>query len=176
MAMMEGRIMNTELGIQGYTDGDIDTNGSSNPSLREMVDTRYSRRQTLFGGMSATALAVFGSTMLSACGGDDENGGPTVSAGQNATTNSGRVVTLAGTASDSDGINGVAWTQTGGPMVTLTGAGTNTATFLAPSVSADTELKFTFTATDKNGKPARRSPSSPPHSASPPCRRAWPMS
>jgi secreted PhoX family phosphatase len=137
--------------IEGYSDGDIDTNRSSNPTLQEMIDSRYSRRQTLFGGMSATAMAVFGSTMLSACGPDDANGSPTVNAGANATTSSGRVVTLSGTAADSDGINSSTWTQIAGPTVTLGSGSSATVTFLSPSVSADTELKFRFTAVDSKG-------------------------
>lgn len=135
-----------------YSDGDVDTNTSGNPTLESMINERYSRRQTLFGGVSAAALAFFGTSMLSACG--DGNEAPVVSAGQNGTSNSGRVVTLAGTATDDKGVGTVAWTQTSGPTVTLSGADTNTATFTAPSVSAATELKFRFTATDEKGKVA----------------------
>lgn len=143
--------MTIETGIEPYSDGDIDTNRSSNGTLQEMIDTRYSRRQTLFGGISATAMAMFGTSMLSACGEGETNSGPTVSAGANATTGSGRVVTLAGTASDSDGIGGGTWTQTEGPTVALTGASSGSPTFLAPSVAADTALKFKYTVTDSRG-------------------------
>jgi len=133
-----------------YTDGDVDTNTSANPSLNELVAERYSRRQTLFGGLGATALALFGTTMLTACG-DDKASPPVVNAGANGTTSSGRVVTLVGTASDNVAITQVAWTQTGGPSVTLSATDTATVTFLAPSVSAATPLEFTFTATDNKG-------------------------
>ncbi|MEZ5737578.1 MAG: hypothetical protein R3E09_17570 [Novosphingobium sp.] len=92
----------------GYSDGDVDTNFSANRALEDIVAERFSRRQTLFGGMSATAMAVFGTTLLAACG--DENEAPVVNAGQSATTNSGRVVTLAGTATDMDGVQTTAWT------------------------------------------------------------------
>lgn len=143
--------MTIETGIEPYSDGDIDTNRSSNPSIHDMIDQRYSRRQTLLGGASAGAVALFGTSMLSACGEGDANSSPVVSAGANATSGSGRVVTLAGTASDADGISGGAWTQTEGPTVTLTGADTATASFIAPSVAADTALKFKFTATDAKG-------------------------
>jgi secreted PhoX family phosphatase len=94
---------------------------------------------------------MFGTAMLSACGDGETNSSPTVSAGSNATTGSGRVVTLAGTASDSDGISGGTWTQTEGPTVTLTGGSTANPTFLAPSVAADTALKFKYTVTDAKG-------------------------
>ena len=135
---------------RGYTDGDVDTNRVGNRDLADIVSERYSRRQTLFGGISATAVALFGTSMLTACG--DDNKAPVVSAGENASTRSGRVVTLAGTASDDKGVDAVRWTQTGGPSVELTGATSNSATFLAPSVAADTDLTFTFEATDTKGK------------------------
>ena len=35
----------------GYTDGDIDTNPTDNPHLNELGDRRYSRRQTIKGGV-----------------------------------------------------------------------------------------------------------------------------
>jgi secreted PhoX family phosphatase len=138
--------------VIGYSDGDVDTNNSGNMTLESIVGERYSRRQTLFGGLSAAALALFGTSMLTACG--DDNTAPTVSAGQNGTASSGRVVTLAGTAEDKNGIGTVGWTQTAGPTVELAGADGNTATFIAPAVSAATDLKFTFTVTDSKGKTA----------------------
>lgn len=143
----------TDIADFSYTDGDVDTNRSSNLSLNDIVAERYSRRQTLFGGMGAMTVALLGTSMLTACDDDDDkNAAPTVTAGENATTSSGRVVTLNGTASDDEGLSGVQWTQTSGPTVTLANAGSNTATFLAPSVSAATPLKFSFTGTDARGK------------------------
>ena len=136
--------------ITSYSDGDIDTNFSGNRPLESIVTERYSRRQTLFGGMTATAMALFGTTMLAACG--DSNDAPVVSAGQSATTSSGRVVTLAGTATDDKTVQTVSWTQTGGPDVELLDADSATATFLAPSVEAATDLTFSFEATDDKGK------------------------
>ena len=142
--------MDKMLTATGYTDGDVDTNDSGNRHLNSIINERYSRRQTLLGGMGATAMALFGTTLLAACG--DENEAPVVNAGANGTSRSGRVVTLAGTATDDDAVASVQWTQTAGPTVTLTGATANSATFLAPSVSADTPLTFEFKATDDKGK------------------------
>jgi secreted PhoX family phosphatase len=62
------------------------------------------------------------------------------------------VVTLTGTATDDKGAATGFWTQTSGPTVTLSSASAATTTFLAPSVSAATDLKFQFTATDSKGK------------------------
>lgn len=140
----------TDHSVYGYSDGDVDTNRTDNPSLETIVEQRFSRRQTLLGGMSATAVAVFGTSMLTACGNDS----PVVTAGQNGASTSGRTVTLTGTASDRDGIQSVSWTQTAGPAVTLTGATTNTATFIAPSVAAATDLSFRYTAVDNKGATA----------------------
>lgn len=140
----------TDKILTAYSDGDIDTNHSCNQTLESLIEQRYSRRSTLFGGASAIAAAMLGGSLLTACGEDDE--APVVSAGANATSGSGRVVTLAGTATDDSAVASVAWAQTSGPSVTLTGANSNSATFLAPSVSAATPLGFRFTATDDKGK------------------------
>lgn len=144
----------TDTLIQGYTDGDVDTNNSSNVTLNEIVAERYSRRQTLFGGLGAATMAFLGTSMLTACDGGDGNLAPTVAAGAAGTATSGRVVTLTGTSSDADGISGVSWSQSAGPAVTLSGANSATATFLAPSVSAPTQLKFVFTGVDTKGNAA----------------------
>jgi secreted PhoX family phosphatase len=135
--------------LSGYSDGNIDTNQTDNPTLDSIVAERYSRRQTLMGGLSATAMAFLGTSLLAACG--NENAAPVVSAGQNGSANSGRVVTLTGTASDDKTVASVGWTQISGPTVTLSASNTASATFLAPSVAAATELKFRFTGTDDKG-------------------------
>ncbi|HEX8056501.1 MAG TPA: alkaline phosphatase PhoX [Novosphingobium sp.] len=137
----------------GYSDGDVDTNRSANISLNEIVAERYSRRQTLFGGIGAATMALFGTSMLTACGDDDKNAAPVVSAGAAAATTSGRMVTLTGTATDDGNVNAF-WVQTGGPAVALNDGGKNIVTFLAPSVSAATEFKFQFTGSDDRGKSA----------------------
>lgn len=138
---------------RGYLDGDVDTNETGNRHLSSIVEERYSRRQTLFGGISATAIALFGTALLAACD-DDDNQAPVVNAGENASTRSGRVVTLSGSATDTDGIGSIGWTQTGGPAVELTGANSDKATFLAPSVEAETRLTFQLKATDAKGEVA----------------------
>jgi secreted PhoX family phosphatase len=139
-----------------YDDGDIDTNRSANPTLSMIVDERYSRRQTLFGGVSAMTMAALGTTLLSGCGSDaDDNLPPTVTAGQNASTTTGKVVTLSATANDAGGaLASTVWTQISGPTVTLTNAGTPSASFVAPAVSTATPLLFRFTATDGFGAAA----------------------
>jgi secreted PhoX family phosphatase len=132
----------TESGA-GYTDGDVDTNiHNTGPTLNNLIEQRYSRRQTLQRGGAAIAAATLGSSVLAACDSNftDPVAGPTVSAGSNGTATSGKVVTLTGTGSAA----AYAWTQTAGPTVTLTGADTLTATFIAPSVAAATTLSFTL--------------------------------
>ena len=135
---------------RGYSDGDIDTNETGTRSLNSIIDERYSRRQTLFGGLGATAMALFGTTMLTACG--DKNEAPVVTAGANATTSAGRIVTLTGTATDDKEVTESGWKQVTGPTVELIAGTAGTVTFLAPSVAASTDLGFEFTATDNKGK------------------------
>jgi secreted PhoX family phosphatase len=139
----------------GYSDGDVDTNRSDNPTLAAMVEERYSRRQALFGGASAATMAVFGSALLSACGGDDDTDGTgsgDVSVTPNITSSSGKIVTLTGMAMGAGGaaLNSE-WTQLSGPTVTLTNGNTSTATFVAPSVAASTPLIFRFSAKNSEG-------------------------
>lgn len=78
------------------------------------------------------------------------NAAPTVDAGGDRTVLRGEMVTLTGSASDSDGdALAVLWEQTGGAAVTLSGATTLTATFTAPSTPGT--LTFRLTADDGNG-------------------------
>ncbi|KMS54894.1 phosphatase [Novosphingobium barchaimii LL02] len=139
----------------GYSDGDIDTNDSIQPTLESMAASRYSRRQALFRGAGATTMAFMGTSLLAACGDDDGNsdlGAVTVSAGANAATSAGRVVTLTGSASGtlSDSV-APRWTQTSGTQVELSGT-SGTVTFIAPAVAAATDLVFTYTATSAFGE------------------------
>jgi len=136
--------------ITGYSDGDVDTNDTGARSLESMADERYSRRQALFGGMGTTGMAVFGTTMLSACGGGDEaDRSPVVTPGAVAATSAGRVVTLTATVA-ADVLAGT-WSQISGEAVTLTMVDATTATFIAPSVSQATDLVFTYSAPAQRG-------------------------
>ncbi|WP_347271285.1 PhoX family protein [Rhizorhabdus histidinilytica] len=139
----------TDVVRDGYSDGIVDCNPTDNPTLESIAAERYSRRQTLFGGISAIAAASFGGLLLTACGSD--NDAPVVNAGANGQSSSGKLVTLAGTATDKDALT-VSWTQVSGPTVTLSNANTNSATFIAPAVSAVTPLVFEFKATDDRNK------------------------
>lgn len=141
----------TEIARDGYTDGLVDCNPTNNPTLESIVAERYSRRQTLFGGVSAIAAATMGGMLLSACG--DDNKAPVVTAGANATISAGRFVTLSGTATDKQEVT-VSWTQLSGTSVTLSNANTNNASFIAPAVSASTPLVFEYKAIDSKGKQA----------------------
>ncbi|KAI5804609.1 hypothetical protein EDC01DRAFT_644074 [Geopyxis carbonaria] len=79
---------------------------------------------------------------------------PVANAGVDIEARSGVTVTLRGS---TDSINipdadiTFAWTQSSGPTVALTGANTKTATFTAPTVSAQTNLIFTLTTTTTAG-------------------------
>ena len=132
----------------GYTDGDVDTNRSSNGNIQDIIETRYSRRTALFGGLAAAALPGF---VLTGCG--EASGGVAdslqVSAGDVASS-AGRVITLNGTVTGAP-TTALNWTQLSGPPVALTGADTATASFVAPGVTSSTPLQFQFSAAAPGG-------------------------
>lgn len=76
---------------------------------------------------------------------------PVANAGADQSVNAGAPVTLSGTASRDadDGIASYSWTQTGGTTVTLTNANSVSASFTAPSVTAQTVLTFQLTVRDR---------------------------
>ena len=137
--------------IAPYSDGDIDTNRTDNPTLESLVTERYSRRSML-GGMTATTAIVFGSSMLAACNDDTptavagDTTAPTASAGSTILTSSGKTVTLTGTTNEASAT--VGWFQLSGPAVTLINPGSTTTSFTAPSVATTTPLVFRFSASD----------------------------
>ncbi|TAJ52499.1 MAG: hypothetical protein EPN60_04930 [Nevskiaceae bacterium] len=84
-----------------------------------------------------------------------DNQPPNVGAGADQNVDEGSVVQLAGSASDVDGeIRSLRWTQLSGPTVSLSGADGLNASFTAPAVDADTELRFQLSATDDDGASA----------------------
>ncbi len=130
-----------------YTDGDVDTNQTDNGSIHDIIETRYSRRAALFGGIAAVALPGF---VLSGCGeGSLSPSGVQVGA-SSVQTSAGRIVSLAGTVEGGTPAS-VLWAQVAGPPVTLTGANTLTPSFQAPAVASVTPLEFSVTATASNG-------------------------
>ena len=137
-----------------YDDGDVDTNRTANTHLNDLVAQRYSRRQTLRGGLTAMTTAVFGGVLLAGCDDDDllTRDTVTVTAGQSAAAAAGKTVTLQGTASPT--ALTVGWSQVSGPAVTLSSTSSATATFTAPAVSAATPLVFRFTGTTGLGDSA----------------------
>ncbi len=139
--------MTDHTGLLGYSDGEVETNDSGNRTLESIVGERFSRRQTIFGGLRASAFALVGTGLLAACDDDILGGGagPVVSAGGDASTTAGKLVTLEGTA-DSDAVS-TRWSQDGGPDVELMGDG-STVSFFAPGVAETTELSFAFQGTN----------------------------
>ncbi|UIJ46774.1 PhoX family phosphatase [Sphingomonas cannabina] len=141
----------------GYDDGDVDTNRSTGPSLNDLIDQRYSRRETLRSGVGAMAMAVFGSTALAACDNNDDDNGtgnppPTVSATASpATATAGTLVTVTGTATDDGSVTATTFTQVSGPVVSLSATTGTSTTFVAPAVSSTTSVAIRFAATDNSG-------------------------
>lgn len=80
------------------------------------------------------------------------NQAPQVDAGSNQTVQKNDLVTLSGTASDTDGeVISYLWQQTEGTAVTLTTPTQLSTEFTVSHISANETLKFSFTATDNEG-------------------------
>lgn len=130
--------------VTGYTDGDIDTNRSALPTLNQLADERFSRRQTIMGSIKASAMAFLGTSALAACGDDDGHdtaNDPVVNAGADVTTSTGNLVTLNAT-STGGSTGGTTFIQIGGPSVPLLTATATQLSFIAPAVSTSTQLTF----------------------------------
>ena len=80
------------------------------------------------------------------------NKAPVVNAGTDQTVIGLSEVNLVGTASDDSGkIESYLWTQIAGEAVSLTGADSATASFVAPSTNEELTLEFALTVTDPDG-------------------------
>ena len=86
-------------------------------------------------------------------GGGGGNNPPVANAGTNQNVYEGATVTLSGSgSSDPDGDPlSYSWTQTAGPSVTLSGAGTVSASFTAPTTGSIVNYTFQLTVDDGNG-------------------------
>lgn len=60
--------------VSEYDDNEV-VNTSANAHMDSILAARLSRRSTLKGGIGATTAALLGGVGLSACGGDDDDGG-----------------------------------------------------------------------------------------------------
>jgi hypothetical protein len=128
-------ITDQTTGAYTYTPNQ-DANGSDSFTFKVNDGTQDSNVATIMVTITVTA-----------------NNPPVADAGDDQTVDELTVVALSGTGTDiEDGGNVTyAWTQTEGPAVTMTGADTATPSFIAPAVSASTDLIFTLTVTDTEG-------------------------
>ena len=84
--------------------------------------------------------------------GSSHNEQPVANAGANQEVQEGSPVDLIGTATDSDGtIVAYSWSQLSGTSVSIASANSANASFIAPSVDADTNLLFQLQVTDSSG-------------------------
>ncbi len=80
------------------------------------------------------------------------NAVPTVTPGADQIVNEQTLITLSGSALDSDGtIATLVWTQVTGTLVTLTDDGAGVASFTSPTLTVSETLSFRLTATDNEG-------------------------
>lgn len=120
-----------------FTSPDVDEGGAS---------LTFSLTVTNDQGHSATDSVTINVTW--------DNIPPRADAGDDRTVNDGALVTLDGSNSYDldDGVASYAWTQTGGPNVTVSDATAAASTFTAPAVDATgATLGFQLTVTDSNG-------------------------
>lgn len=113
--------------------------------------------------ISFRTLLVSVCFILCSCGGSSGNNNipadpppmnvrPTAVAGDNQTITNEQTVSLAGSASDSDGsVTSVTWTQTSGPMVDLSDVNSLTPDFTRTYSSQSVTLNFTLSVTDNDG-------------------------
>jgi hypothetical protein len=134
------------------TAGPVVTIGNANAATASFtapaaaVDTILTFKLTVTDNLGATGSATVNITVKHV------NVAPTANAGTAQTVNEGTAVTLTGSGTDSDGtIASYAWTQTVGPVVTLSNANAATASFTAPAVVATTVFTFQLTVTDNLG-------------------------
>ncbi|MHB8604170.1 MAG: PKD domain-containing protein [Thermoplasmatota archaeon] len=101
----------------------------------------------LLNGTTTVAHAEVGFTAVDAA--------PTANAGPDVSGSPGATIPLQGSATDPDNdALTYAWTQTSGPLVTISNANGASAFFTAPSVTSDTTLGFRLTVTDPYGASA----------------------
>lgn len=165
-----GAITNNML-CAGYNEGGKDTcqgdsggplwvpNGSGGYVQAGITSFGNGCAQPTFYGVYAR-ITQYNSWITSHVGTTPSNASPSVNAGSDQTVSSGASVTINVQATDADGsVVSVNVTQTAGPSVAanvtangpsgaLTGA---TVTFTAPTVTSNTTLTFTATATDDDG-------------------------
>jgi CubicO group peptidase (beta-lactamase class C family) len=107
--------------------------------------------------------------LLAACGGGNGSGGPppttqtpptqnqapTANAGADQRVDEGTKVELAGSGADGDGtVASYSWQQDSGTVVTISDDDMASASFTAPTVTADEDLVFSLIVTDNNGATA----------------------
>ena len=112
-------------------------------------------------------LALLSSTitlLLAGCGSDnDENEPevvdtpPVIQLDSTASVKEGESTELSATVTDDNASISYNWVQDSGPNITLTGADTNSISFIAPALDNDTEAMFTLTATDSAGQATSKS-------------------
>ena len=127
---------------------EVDLTGAGTVSPTFTAPT-VSEQTNLVFQLTVTAAGESGTDTVAIAVRDSESNAPTADAGPNQTVDEGDAVTLDGSGSSDPNNDPLAysWNQTSGPEVDLTGAGTVSPTFTAPTVSEQTNLVFQLTVT-----------------------------
>lgn len=97
-------------------------------------------------------VVMLSAVMLSGCWSDDDDA--VADAGTALNLKERRSVTISGASGSGEGAVTVAWSQTSGPEMTISGADTLTPQITAPSVDADATAVLRLTVTDSKGQVA----------------------
>lgn len=97
-------------------------------------------------------VVMLSAVMLSGCWSDDDDA--VADAGTALNLKERRSVTISGASGSGEGAVTVAWSQTSGPEMTISGADTLTPQITAPSVDADATAVLQLTVTDSKGQVA----------------------
>ena len=159
----------------GDTDADgvwLQTESAANDNLVAFSNGATIRNGTTDAGITRAGLPTTGDAARKVDGSMAHPEVPVAAAGADREVVTGSTVTLSGSGTDPQGATlTYAWTQTGGPSVTLTGAATAAPSFTAPAVRTDLEFSLVVNDGTQDSPPdavtVRVRP--PPNPSSAPC-------
>jgi choice-of-anchor B domain-containing protein len=136
-----------------WEDGDGDPKWIEFPIVNDGASESTEYVELTLDNASGATLTGLPTVRINIEDGNGVNQAPNAVAGASQSVTAGSQVVLDGSASNDQNGDTLSfeWSQTGGPMVTLSNADSATAQFTAPSVQSDTLLQFRLTVRDPGG-------------------------